>query len=56
MSATLDREILVPLLAAASRDTAGRGGDPRRLSDLFGLSIQHAVRYTNTVAGRVLDQ
>lgn len=26
------------------------GGDPRRLCDLFGLSIQHATRYTDAVA------
>lgn len=26
------------------------GGDPRRLCDLFGLSIQHATRYTDAIA------
>lgn len=25
------------------------GGDPRRLCDLFGLSIQHATRYTDAI-------
>jgi hypothetical protein len=25
------------------------GGDPRRISDLFGLSISAATRYTNTI-------
>jgi len=25
-------------------------GDPRRLCDLFGLSIQHATRYTDAIA------
>jgi hypothetical protein len=31
------------------------GGDPRRLSDLFGLSIGHATRYTDIITEPVLD-
>lgn len=32
------------------------GGDPRRLCDLFGLSIQHATRYTAAIAEPDLGQ
>lgn len=30
------------------------GGDPRRLCDHFGLSIQHATRYTAAIAEPLL--
>jgi integrase len=30
-------------------EAAASGGDPRRLCDLFGLGIQQALRYTNTI-------
>ena len=31
-------------------EATATGGDPRRLCDLFGLSIQHATRYTDAIA------
>ena len=31
-------------------EASATGGDPRRLCDLFGLSIQHAARYTDAIA------
>lgn len=31
-------------------EATATGGDPRRLCDLFGLSIQHAARYTGAIA------
>ncbi len=35
-------------------EAAATGGDPRRLCDLFGLSIQHATRYTNAITEPVV--
>lgn len=32
------------------------GGDPRRLCDLFGLSIQHATRYTDAISEPVVER
>lgn len=37
-------------------EAVATGGDPRRLCDLFGLSIQHATRYTDAIAEPLLPR
>jgi len=37
------------------QEAIATAGDPRRLVDLFGLSIQHATRYTDAIAEPMLD-